>query len=235
MTPLEKYCSFTPSEKRAMKWLNSICKDQKWVNIHSFERFDVENERTVLEIEMTVESLSERIYELTICVGINENKFGRIFESTLRGKVNLGVALEHELSWHEQERMWCSLCLGVSHEHEENLPLCDHLVSMALGLRDDKGTAMRLPMLDLFLAHDEKDHIWIESYDLNGPETGIYGCDYGKLVPLEIRMLCHKFACINDELQGSAFENFARFDIIADEMKKESLKIRRTKLGHLEP
>jgi hypothetical protein len=47
-------------------------------------------------------------------------------------------------------------------------------------------------------------------------------------------MLCHKFVCINDELQGSAFENFARFDIIADEMKKESLKIRRIKLGHLE-
>ena len=235
MTPLEKYCSYTPSEKRAMKWLNSICQDQKWVNIHSFERIDVENERTVLEIEMTIASLSERIYELTLCVGIKENQFGRIFESSLRGKVDLGVASEHELSWHEQERMWCSLCLGVSHEHEQNLPLCDLLVSMALGLRDDKGTAMRLPMLDLFLAHDEKDHIWIESYDFNGPDTGISGRDYEELVPIEIRMLCHKFVCINDELQGSAFENFGRFDIIAEEMKTESLKIRRNKLSHLEP
>ena len=235
MTPLEKYCSFTLSEKRALKWLNSICKNQKWVSIHSSERIDAGNERTVLEIEMTIESLSERIYELIMCVEIKENRIGKIFESALRGKVNLGIARERELSWHEQERLWCSLCLEVSHEHEQNLPLCDLLVSMALGLRDDKSTARQLPMLDLFLAHDEKEHIWIENYDFNGLDTGIYGRDYEKLVPIEIRMLCHKFACINDELQGSAFENLGRFEIIANEMKKESLKIRRNKLSHVEP
>ena len=94
-----------------MKWLNSICKDQKWVNIHSLERFDVENERTVLEIEMTVESLSERIYELTICVGIKENKFERIFESTLRGKESTTFVPVHAKRVHVPGQHPNSLCL----------------------------------------------------------------------------------------------------------------------------
>jgi len=37
------------------------------------------------------------------------------------------------------------------------------------------------------------------------------------------------------DLQGSGFENLGRFEIIANEMKKESLKIRRNKLSHVEP
>lgn len=233
MTPLQKYCSLIPSEYKAMMWLESICKNQDWVKIHSSEHPDVENNRAVIMIEMTIRSLSQRIYELTTGISIEKNKFVIVFEPTLRGKVNVGDSYEQELSWYDQERLWCSLCLDVIYEHRK-LPLCDQLVSMALGLRDDVSTAKRLPMLDLFLAHDQTDHVWIEGYDLNGPERRCKDIDDEKLIPIDVRMLCHKFACMIEELQYSAFEDYHRYDIIGEEMRKEAVKIRRNKLSRLE-
>tara|TARA_B110001452_G_scaffold174760_1_gene146468 strand:+ start:147 stop:851 length:705 start_codon:yes stop_codon:yes gene_type:complete len=233
MTPLEKYCLLLPSEYKAMRWLESICKNQDWVKIHSSEHPDVEGKRAVIVIEMTIHSLSQRIYELTMGISIEKNRFVIVVEPTLRGKVNVGESYEQELSWHDHERLWCTLCLDVSYEHRK-LPFCDQLVSMALGLRDDVSTARRLPMLDLFLAHDQTDHVWIEGYDLNGPERRGRGIDDEKLIPMDIRMLCHKFACMIEELQYSAFEDYDRYDIIGEEMRNEAVKIRRNKLSRLE-
>jgi len=234
MTPLEKYCLLIPSEYKAMTWLESICKNQDWVKIHSSEHHDEKSNRAVVVIEMTIHSLSQRLYELKMGVSVEKNRFVIVFNPTLRGKMNIESTYEQELSWHDQERLWCTLCLDVSHEHRKELPFCDQLISMAHGLRDDVNTAKRLPMLDLFVAHDQADHVWIEGYDLNGPERGGYGLDDEKMIPIDIRMLCHKFACLIEELQYSAFEDYDRYDIIGEEMRSEAIKIRRNKLNHPE-
>ncbi len=55
-----------------MRWLESICKNQDWVKIHSSEHPDVEGKRAVIVIEMTIHSLSQRIYELTMGISIEK-------------------------------------------------------------------------------------------------------------------------------------------------------------------
>ena len=232
MTLIENFSRDMPLEHKAIQWLTSFCETEPWVQLRSSKNTTDECEIPLLNVELIVESVSNRRYELNIYAGIGEQKIVQLFQPSLRGKINLESQLDEQDSCFDEERYWCNLCLEVEDEHE-SLPFGDHLITLALALRDDVSTAKKIPLLDMFLAHDEDEHVWIEGYYISGPETGIYDREDEKLIPLGIRTLCHKFSCLEDELACSSFGEDERYKIIEEEMRTAAVEIRKNKLSSL--
>ena len=232
MTLIEHYSKHMPIEHKAIQWLTSFCETEPWVQLRSSKNTTDECEIPLLNVELIVESVSNRRYELNIYAGIGEQRIVQLFQPSLRGKINLESQLDEQDSCFDKERYWCYLCLEVEDEHEF-LPFGDHLITLALALRDDVNTAKKIPLLDMFLAHDEAEHVWIEGYYISGPETGIYDREDEKLIPLGIRTLCHKFSCLEDELACSSFGEDERYKIIEEQMRTATVEIRKNKLGSL--
>jgi len=225
---LEKHSAIIPVEGKAIQWLKTFCESEEWVEIRSSNHTSDRRDIPLLDIELNVVSNSEREYELSICVGIGDEGFVEMFQPKLRGRKNLSGVTSEQMSYHGNDEYWCDLCVQVVDRHN-SLPFGDHLMSMALSLRNDVETAKHIQLLDLFLAHDEHEHLWLEGYYITGPETGIYDPDEQQRIPIEIRTLCHKFACLNDELACSVFGALDRILIVEEEMKSAAAKIRERK------
>ena len=226
MSPLEKHCMGIPSERKALEWLHSICQDNEWLTLQSSESFDEGNNSTIIDVDLTVRSISNRVYCVAMGIEVFDGRFREMFDPTIIGKMDLEDVPNEEFSWHDYDKQWCKICRDIGHQEKRDLPICDQMVTLALCLRDDASTAKQIPLLDLFLAHDEREYLWISGYFLSGPETGVYGEKEQRHIPLEIRALCHVFACLNDELEVITLDGYAD---INQRMRVEAEKIRRKK------
>lgn len=221
MTPLKKISSLYPQERRAMEWLDNICSGLDWVAVESAQGENKSYNFEHVTFEITLKGESKRMYQICGMVALGENELVEIHAFEVRGTVS-------QFTEPQAQDLWCSLCIGTQ-RGEGDLPLGDRLSSMILALRNDRKLAKSIPLLEMFLAHDSEEHQWISGYfstgiSLDDDEHEVYA-----QIPVEIRNLSHHFACIEDELQGSAYSLEERQNLIDDEMRAISQEIRERK------
>jgi len=123
---------------------------------------------------------------------------------------------------------WCHLCI-ISSENGELLPIGDQLISMVLAMHDDVALAQQIPLLELFLVHEQKEYQWIQAYLSDGIVLKQNDAELYQMIPDEIRYLDHHFSCMEDELQYAEFTEEDRQAIFDDEIRIQAQKIREKK------
>jgi len=226
MTPLEKICSPFANEQRAIAWLYGFTSQQDWIEIES-EHATCKNpdEFPVVDFKIQLKAKSKRRYKI----------IGRILQSECEIAIIqpiqvLGTGSEETEDFGSEK--WCNLCITPS-EYGELLPLGDQLISIVLAMHDDIALAQQIPLLELFLVHEQKEYQWIEAYISDGIVLGYSDPEFYKMIPDEIRYLDHHFSCMEDELQYASFTDGERQAIYDEEMRHQVQKIREKKQNQL--
>ena len=224
MTPLEKISSHYIHEKKAIQWLDQICSEHDWVTIESKNGKLIGHDFEHVQFDIKLQGISKRWYRLSGLVALGANELVDIQPLEVMGA---SVLPTEKL----EQDPWCSLCISPD-RNASYLPLGDRLCSMVLALHDDLTLAKSIPLMELFLVHDYEEHQWILGYYSTGLSLNDDESEYYDSIPSEIRNLSHHFACIEDELQCSAFSHEERQSLIDDEMRAASEEIHKKK--HIE-
>ena len=222
MTPLEKICSPFPNEHRAITWLYGFTSQHDWITMES-ENATCKNPDgfPVVDFRIELNAKSRRRYKIVGRIIQTEWELAKIQPTEVSGT-----------SSEENEELggegWCQLCISSS-ENGELLPIGDQLISMVLAMHDDISLAQQIPLLELFLVHEQKEHQWIQAYLSDGIVLEQNDPDLYQMIPDEIRYLDHHFSCMEDGLQYTEFTEEDRQAIFDDEIRIQSQKIREKK------